>query len=196
MGECFLINGSGGSSKSDVQPVTLFEGHNNDYFLADGFTGFSEYHTDTPTPTECLISKWQNTSDESQYGYRIGKPYSSQASESNYMDSAVIVSNEPIDLTNYNAICIYFYGTCDYNSSSDKMGAYFRIDTPDILPQSNVSYDWSPWDNMFMYYRKYGRYYYDVSQVTGEHHLCFGIYHGTYHIGYTNGIKIYKMMLM
>ena len=115
-------------------------------------------------------------------------------------DSIIIISNELIDLTNYNTVCIEFYGHCDCNNLStsyrDLMGAYFRIDKPDDLPQSNIAYDWTGWDDMFMNYQKYGRYYFDISQLTGEHDLCFGIYHGEYDIGYTNGIKIYKMMLM
>lgn len=189
-----------GNIQSGASVLILFEGTDEGYTLADGFTGFSEYYIDTQTRAESGIGKLKDTSNESQYGYRIGKSYSSQASEANYTDSAVIVSNELIDLTNYNAVCIDFYGTCDYNglstSDSKKMGAYFRIDKPVNLPQSKKSYDWSDWDNMLMYYQKYGRYYFDISQLTGKHHLCFGIYHGTYSSGYTNGIKIYKMMLM
>ena len=186
--------------ENNVQPIVLFEGTDDGYTLADGFTGFSEYYTDTPTTTESVISKWQNAGNESQYGYRLCKDNSINNSAVNNIDSAIYLSNEQLDLTNYNTICIDFYGTCDYNglstSDSKKMGAYFRIDKPVNLPQSKKSYDWSDWNNMLMYYQKYGKYYFDISQLTGKHHLCFGIYHGTYYSGYTNGIKIYKMMLM
>lgn len=193
--ECpFKIKAKGGDK--NVQPLILFRGTDDGYTLADGFTGFSPYYTDTETATATVISKYKNTSDESRYGYRLEKGCSINNAEGNYTDSGIITSNEPIDLTNYNTICIDFYGKCDYGSSFESMGAYFKIDKPDNLPQSHSAYDWTGWDNMRMYYRKYGRYYFDVSQLTGKHYLCFGIYHGTYQTGYTNGIKIYEMALM
>ena len=40
------------------------------------------------------------------------------------------------------------------------------------------------------------KYYFDVSQISGKHYLNFGIYHGNYNNGKTNGIKIYKMTLI
>ena len=45
MADCFLTR-QGGDGKS--QPLVLFEGTDKGYSLADGFTGFSEYYTDTP----------------------------------------------------------------------------------------------------------------------------------------------------
>lgn len=189
-----------GNIQSGASVLILFEGTDLDYTLADGFTGFSPYYTDTPTTTESVISKWQNAGDESQYGYRLCKANSINNSTGNNIDAAIYLSNESIDLTNYNAICVDFYGTCDYNNLStsyrDLMGAYFRIDKPVDLPQSKIAYDWTGWDNMYMNYQRYGKYYFDISQLSGKHNLCFGIYHGAYDSGYTNGIKIYKMMLM
>ena len=146
------------------------------------------------------INKTIDTTTESQYGYRIGKPWSINGAEGNYTDSIIFSSNEPIDLTNHNTVCIDFYGHCDYKTSdmsrANDMAAYFRVDLPKTLPQSKVAYDWTGWDNMGMNYHKRGKYYFDVSHLTGKHDLCFGIFHGTYDIGYTNGIKIYKMTLM
>ena len=190
MADCF-INRQGGNGKS--QPLVLFEGTDEGYSLADGFTGFSKYSQGV---ADINIDKTVDTTTESQYGYRIAKPWSIDGAEANYTDSVVVSSNEPIDLTNHNTVCIDFYGYCDYGSTSNLMGAYFKIDKPDILPQSKVAYDWTGWDDMCMYYRKYGKYYFDVSQLTGKHDLCFGIFHGTYQTGYTNGIKIYKMTLI
>ena len=192
MADCFIVR-CGGKPDKFVQPVTLFEGTDDSYTLADGFTGFSLYSQGV---ADISINKTVDTTTESQYGYRIAKPWSIDGSEANYTDSVVVSSNEPIDLTNHNTVCIDFYGHCDYGNTSNLMGAYFKIDKPDSLPQSKVAYDWTGWDNMCMYYRKYGKYYFDVSQLTGKHDLCFGIFHGTYQTGYTNGIKIYKMTLI
>ena len=179
---------------ADVQPLVLFEGTDEGYTLADGFTGFSQY---SQGGADIAITKRIDTTTESQYGYRIAKSWSIDGENANYTDSVIISSNELVDLTNHNTICIDFYGYCDYDkTSSDLMGAYFKIDKPDTLPQSKVSYDWTGWDNMCMYYRKYGKYYFDVSHLTGKHYLYFGIFHGTYDIGFTNGIKIYKMTLI
>ena len=180
-----------------VDQLILFEGTDDGYTLADGFTGFSQY---SQGGADIAITQYIDTMNESQYGYRIAKAWSIDGKNANYTDSVIISSNELVDLTNYNTVCIDFHGHCDYSTSNmskaNNMAAYFRIDRPDILPQSKVAYDWSGWDNMGMNYRKRGKYYFDVSHLTGKHYLCFGIFHGTYDIGYTNGIKIYKMTLM
>ena len=182
---------------ADVQPLVLFQGTDEGYSLADGFTGFSEY---SQGGADIAINKHIDTTNESQYGYRITKSWSIDDKNANYTDSVIISSNEPIDLTNYNTVCIDFYGYCDYITSymsdANDMAAYFRVDLPKTLPQSKVAYDWSGWDNMGMNYHKRGKYYFDVSHLTGKHDLCFGIFHGTYDMGYTNGIKIYKMTLI
>ena len=196
MADCFIVR-RGGKPDKFVQPLVLFEGTDDSYTLADGFTGFSLYSQGV---TDININKTVDATTESQYGYRIAKPWSINGAEANYTDSIVVSSNELIDLTNYNTICIDFYGHCDYSTSdmsyANDMAAYFKIDRPDILPQSKVAYDWSGWDNMGMNYHKRSKYYFDVSQLTGKHDLCFGIFHGTYQTGYTNGIKIYKMTLV
>lgn len=180
-----------------VNQLILFEGTDEGYSLADGFTGFSQYSQGL---SDIQIKNIIDATTESRYGYRIAKPWSIDGEKANYTDSVVTSSNELIDLTNYNTICIDFYGYCDYSTSNmskaNDMAAYFKIDKPDNLPQSKVAYDWTGWDNMCMHYRKYGKYYFDVSHLTGKHNLCFGIFHGTYDIGYTNGIQIYKMTLM
>ncbi len=180
-----------------LQPLVLFQGTDEGYSLADGFTGFSQYSQGV---ADININKTVDATTESQYGYRIAKPWSINGAEANYTDSVIVSSNELVDLTNYNTICIDFYGHCDCNistmSNANDMAAYFRVDLPKTLPQSKVAYDWTGWDNMCMHYRKYGKYYFDVSHLTGKHDLCFGIFHGTYDIGYTNGIKIYKMALI
>ena len=182
---------------ADVQPLVLFQGTDEGYSLADGFTGFSQY---SQGGADIAITKRIDTMTESQYGYRIAKSWSIDGENANYTDSVIISSNELVDLTNYNTICIDFYGYCDYSTSdmsdANDMAAYFRVDLPKTLPQSKVAYDWSGWDNMGMNYHKRGKYYFDVSQMTGKHDLCFGIFHGTYQTGYTNGIKIYKMTLI
>ena len=180
-----------------VNQLILFEGTDEGYSLADGFTGFSQY---SQAGADIAITKRIDTTDESQYGYRIAKSWSIDGEKANYTDSVIISSNELVDLTNYNTVCIDFYGYCDYRTSNmsdaNDMAAYFRVDLPKTLPQSKVAYDWTEWDNMGMNYHKRGKYYFDVSHLTGKHDLCFGIFHGTYDIGYTNGIKIYKMTLM
>ena len=185
---------------ADVQPLVLFEGTDEGYTLADGFTGFSAYYTDTPAWANIEITQLINSSTESQYGYKIAKSFSADSATGNYTDSAVISSNEEIDLTPYSMLLIDFYGFCNYDittvSSAEKMAAYFRVDRPDILPQSKIAYDWTGWDNIGMSYHRNGKYYFDVSQISGKHYLSFGIYHGDYNEGKTNGIKIYKMTLI
>lgn len=182
------------------QPLVLFEGSDAGYTLAVGFTGFSAYYTDTPAGADLAINQTIDKSKESKYGYRLAKAYSISGGDANYTDSAVISSNEEIDLTNYSKLYIDFYGHSDldttYIPDGKKMAAYFRIGRPDTLPQSDTAYDWTGWDNMFMNYRSYGRYYFDISELIGAHYLCFGIFHGNYDVGYTNGIKIYKITLM
>lgn len=188
------------------QPLVLFQGTDEGYSLADGFTGFSVYYTDTLPTEEERITISQICADdsttESRYGYLISKIKSIDNSDYNYTDSAVISSNEMVDLTNYKTLCIDFYGLASYNTitgtEKDNISnsAYFRIDRPDTLPQSHISYDWTGWDNMGMYYRNHNKYYFDVSQISGAHYLCFGIFHGNYSKYYLNGIKIYKITLM
>ena len=195
MGKYVVKSGGGGGYKK-IPPLVLFEGTEDGYTLADGFTGFSLYYTDINPIMNVFASTRKDSGSEAKYGYVLEKSYGISHSNGNYTDSGIIASKEPIDLTNYNSICIDFYGTCDYYSSSELMSAYFKIDKPDILPQSKVTYDWTGWDDIYMYYRKYGKYYFDISQLTGKHDLCFGIYHGNYSGGYSNGIKIYKIMLM
>lgn len=194
MADCFITR-RGGDGKS--QPLVLFEGTDEGYSLADGFTGFSQY---SQGGADIAITKRIDTTNESQYGYRIAKSWSIDGEKANYTDSVIISSNELVDLTNYNTVCVDFYGYCDYSTSNmsdaNDMAAYFRVDLPKTLPQSNKAYDWSGWDNMRMNYRKRGKYYFDVSHLTGKHHLYFGIFHGKYDVGYTNGIKIYKMTLV
>lgn len=185
---------------ADVQPLVLFQGTDKGYSLADGFTGFSAYYTDTPAWANIEITQLIDSSTESQYGYKIAKSFSANSATGNYTDSAVISSNEEIDLTPYSMLLIDFYGFCNYDTSyvsdAEKMAAYFKIDRPDILPQSKIAYDWTGWDNMGMSYHRNGKYYFDVSQISGKHYLSFGIYHGDYNEGKTNGIKIYKMTLI
>lgn len=185
---------------ADVQPLVLFQGTDEGYSLADGFTGFSAYYTDTYAGAVANISQNIDSTTESQYGCLIGKSWGISISNANYTDSAVISSNKKIDLTKYNSLCIDFYGYCDYNitdmNTANKMSAYFKIDRPETLPQSKNAYDWTDWDDMCMNYKKHGKYYFDISQITGEHYLCFGIFHGDYAINNTNGIKIYKMTLI
>ena len=191
---------------ADVQPLVLFQGTDEGYSLADGFTGFSVYYTDTLPTEEERITISQICADdsttESRYGYLISKIKSINNSDYNYTDSAVISSNEMVDLTNYKTLCIDFYGLASYNTiagdEKDNISnsAYFRIDRPDTLPQSHISYDWTGWDNMGMYYRNHNKYYFDVSQISGAHYLCFGIFHGNYSEHYLNGIKIYKITLL
>ena len=185
---------------ADVQPLVLFQGTDEGYSLADGFTGFSGYYTDTPAWANIEITQLIDSSTESQYGYKIAKSFSANSATGNYTDSAVISSNEEIDLTPYNMLLIDFYGFCNYDistvSSAEEMAAYFKIDRPDILPQSKIAYDWTGWDNVGMSYHRSGKYYFDVSQISGKHYLSFSIYHGDYNEGKTNGIKIYKMTLV
>lgn len=199
MAEAFMMKNIG---ENIVNQLILFEGTDEGYSYADGFTGFVAYYTDTPAGV-FAIGHTKGYDEETRFGYILSKAYGISGYEegrANYTDSAVISSKEKIDLTKYNILCIDFYGYCDYNITStttaNKMSAYFKIDRPDELPQSKIEYDWTGWDNMYMNYKKYGKYYFDISQITGEHYLCFGIYHGDYHPGYTNGIKIYKMILM
>ena len=189
-----------------LQPLVLFQGTDEGYSLADGFTGFSVYYTDTLPTEEERITISQICADdsttESRYGYLISKIKSIDNYDYNYTDSAVISSNEMVDLTNYKTLCIDFYGLASYNTTAGdekdniSNSAYFRIDRPDTLPQSHISYDWTGWDNMGMYYRNHNKYYFDVSQISGAHYLCFGIFHGNYSKYYLNGIKIYKITLM
>lgn len=194
MADCFIIKRNSGDTKK--QPLVLFESNEDGCTLADGFTGFFLYYTDINPIMNVFMSTRKDSASEAKYGYVLEKSYGISHPNGNYTDSGIIASKEPIDLTNYNSICIDFYGTCDYDSTSKLMGAYFKIGKPDVLPQSKVAYDWTGWDDMYMNYRKYGKYYFDVSQLTGKHDLCFGIYHGNYSGGYSNGIKIYKMTLM
>ena len=200
MADCFIMKHNRVGGDGNVQPLVLFEGSDAGYTLAGGFTGFSEYYTDTPAWANIEITQLIDSSTESQYGYKIAKSFSADSATGNYTDSAVISSNEEIDLTPYSMLLIDFYGFCNYDisyvSDAEKMAAYFKIDRPDILPQSKIAYDWTGWDNIGMSYHRNGKYYFDISQISGKHYLSFGIYHGNYNVGKTNGIKIYKMTLI
>lgn len=203
MAECFIYGQSdGGSSESSGEPLILFEGREDGYSFADGLTGFKEYYPDDKTAVGGVrldnIVNAQQTDE--LYGLRIEKSYSGGSGESNYKDSAVFLSNEKIDLSAYKFICFEFYGHCDYSTTADNIenyiGAYFMINAPENMPQSNVVYDWDGWNKIPYVYHRKGMYYFDISQIDGEHFITFGIYHGNYSIGYTNGIKIYKMFLI
>ena len=199
MADCFIVRCSGSPAKV-VPPLVLFEGTDKGYSLADGFTGFSAYYTDTSAGGIAYVTQNVDATTESKYGYLITKAWSINGSDANYTDSAVISSNEAIDLTDFNTICVDFYGYSDYSTTSmsaaNDMATYFRIDHPETLPQSKIAYDWMGWDNMFMNYKKYGKYYFDISKISGKHYLSFGVFHGSYQVGFTNGIKIYKITLV
>lgn len=115
---------------------------------------------------------------------------------SNYIDSALFSSNEEVDLTNYNYILIDFLSTSNWSDSTfDNFGgAYFRIDEPENLPQSEIAYDWSDWD-MLADNRLQGLFCKDISIISGKHKLCFGVCHGTYTGGYSNALGILNIIL-
>lgn len=201
MAECFIYGQSGGNSTNNT--LILFEGKEDDYILADSFTGFSPLYSDGVTiGGDTGIIQFNGQGSYEKYGQQIAKAYSIYAEEAQYTDSVVICSNEEIDLTDYHMICCEFYGYCDYPSSSmtlkqrELTGAYFKIDQPATLPESKKAYDWSDWDNVNANCFKNGKYYYNISNITGKHYICFGIWHGNYADGYTNGIKIYKLFLI
>lgn len=181
----------------------LFEGFEDTYTLLDGFTGFSPLYSDGVVAggdTDIVQSNGLGVTEK--YGQKLAKAWSISGAEAQYTDSAVLCSNEEIDLTNYNMICCEFYGYCDqsknYITLQDRelMASYFKIDKPTSLPQSNIQYDWSEWDNVNMTCYQNGKYYFDISNITGSHFICFGAWHGAYEVGYSNGIKIYKLFLI
>ena len=72
MADCFIVR-RGGKPDKFVQPLVLFEGTDDSYTLADGFTGFSLYSQGV---ADININKTVDATTESQYGYRIAKPWS------------------------------------------------------------------------------------------------------------------------
>ena len=195
MAECYITR-RGVVDSHKEQPKVLFEGFADNYVFADCLTGLSSCCA--PISSTINLNKVIDATTDDIYGMNLLKSWSIDENTelSPRIDSMIYSTNETIDLTGYNAICIDLYGFCDYESSTNRLGAYFRIDRPETSIESGVPYDWTGWDNMYIYYRQRGRYFYDISQITGNHYLCFGIYHGTYSTGYTNGIRVYKITLM
>ena len=186
----------GGGENGKSEKLILFSGTEDSCSFSNGLTGFEKIGN---TDTSLFYGAGQsaifglNLSSQSYVIEKVGGMHWS----GEYLDSGLVRSLEKIDLTNYNTILADFAYATNYDSGmiENLGGAYFKIDEPKTYPQQNAAYDWSEWDNMLAYNYSFGRYYMDISEITGEHYLCFGVHHGTYFVANNNALAIQKIML-
>lgn len=162
----------------------------------NGLTGFDYLNN----PNGCGISKKLGTDVGN---IKVNEPfycmmYKAYSYNSNNPDSFIISTNEKIDLTNYNYIMFNFLSTTDYGVSdyNNFGGGYFCIDRPENLPVNNVPYNWDGWDAVFTRNQVIDLFIKDISNIKGQHYLCFGLCHGNYNSGYTSYFSFNNLLLI
>lgn len=185
----------GGGGNVKAEPLVLLKATETDCILSGGLTGFT------------VLNEQDNSSkayfSDNHFGVDFGvkslilEKIGRFIDDGNYFDSGIFSTAEKIDLTNYNTVTVDFYYLTNYSSSyvSSLGNPFFKLDLPEDIPQKNIVYDWSGWEDMHGYNRQYGRYYMDISKISGKHELCFGVQHGSYSNGYNNLLVISKITL-
>lgn len=198
MSDCFITRRGFNKTKSNGNILTLFK----DGETKGGLTGFKYLNT----PYDCGLTIYSTGDSNILIGLKINATgckilYKSYSLASDKPDSFIISTNEKIDLTNYNYIMFNFLSGTNFSSSfnlNNYGGGYFRVDEPEILPVNNTAYDWDGqgWDTVFTQNLVTNIFTKDISNIKGQHHLCFGLCHGQYNGGYTSYFAFNNLLLI
>lgn len=198
MSDCFITRRGFNKTKSNGNILTLFK----DGEMINGLSSFKYLNT----PTDSGIIKYHVGDSHMVNGLKVNLTgsmaiYKSNPYNSYNPDSIIISTNEKIDLTNYNYIMFSFLSGNNYSSSfnlNNYGGGYFRIDEPENLPVNNTAYDWDSqgWDTVFTQNLVTNVFVKDISNVKGQHYLCFGLCHGQYTGGYTSYFAFNNLFLI
>ena len=174
----------------------LFTGLSGQWQFGGGLTGFAKRGPESQTYSGLGKSNYSSGIAVAQ----LSKSYGSSNSLDGRTDAVVVQSNEKIDLTKYNKLRVQ--AVLYRNTSSLTGAAYFCTGTPPMV-QSGVTYDFSSWNKLGdcdIVTQNYGApgtpvwYEVDISQLSGEHYLNFGVSHGG-NLIYTAYMDIHQIVL-
>ncbi len=177
--------------------LVLFTGLNGQWQFGGGLTGFTKRGPESQDHSG--LDKINCTSGAA--AAQLSKSYGPSNSIDGRTNAVVIQSNEKIDLTKYNKLRVQAVLFRNYSSLTG--AAYFRTGAPAAV-QSGTAYDFSGWvklgdcDIVSQNYAAPGTpvwYEVDISQLSGEHYLSFGVSHGTESLIYTTYMDIHQIVL-
>lgn len=191
MSDCFITRRGFNKTKSNGNILTLLK----DGETKGGLTSFKHLNTPQASGGHMALCGDMGVAINAPYYYMMYKAYSY---DSNNPDSFIISTKEKIDLTNYNYIMFNFLSSTNLgnNDYSNFGGGYFRIDEPENLPINNTAYNWGDWDVVFTRNKIIDLFIKDISNIKGQHNLCFGLCHGTYTNAYTNYFAFNNLLLI
>ena len=181
---------------SVVADSVLFTGQSGQWQFGGGLTGFTKRGPESQTYSGLDKSNYSS----GIVAARLSKSYGSSNSLDGRTDAVVIQSNEKIDLTRFNKLRIR--AVLFRNTSALTGAAYFCAGNPAAV-QSGPAYDFSGWnklggcDIVSQNYSAPGTptwYEVDVSRLSGEHYLNFGVSHGG-NLVYTTYMDIHQIVL-
>ena len=181
---------------SVVADSVLFTGQSGQWQFGGGLTGFTKRGPESQTYSGLDKSNYSS----GIVAARLSKSYGSSNSLDGRTDAVVIQSNEKIDLTRFNKLRIR--AVLFRNTSALTGAAYFCAGNPAAV-QSGTAYDFSGWnklggcDIVSQNYSAPGTptwYEVDVSRLSGEHYLNFGVSHGG-NLVYTTYMDIHQIVL-
>ena len=181
---------------SVVADSVLFTGQSGQWQFGGGLTGFTKRGPESQTYSGLDKSNYSSGIVAAQ----LSKSYGSSNSLDGRTDAVVIQSNEKIDLTRFNKLRIR--AVLFRNTSALTGAAYFCAGNPAAV-QSGTAYDFSGWnklggcDIVSQNYSAPGTptwYEVDVSRLSGEHYLNFGVSHGG-NLVYTTYMDIHQIVL-
>ena len=179
-----------------VADLLLFSGQNGQWQFGGGLTGFTKRGPESQTHSG--VDKGNYSSGIAVL--RLSKSYGPTNSLDGRTSAVIAQSNEKIDLTKYNKLRVQ--AVLYRNTSSLTGAAYFCTGTPSMV-QSGVTYDFSSWNKLGdcdIVTQNYGApgtpvwYEVDISQLSGEQYLNFGVSHGG-NIVYTTYLDINQIVL-
>ena len=181
---------------SVVADSVLFTGQSGQWQFGGGLTGFTKRGPESQTYSGLDKSNYSS----GIVAARLSKSYGSSNSLDGRTDAVVLQSNEKIDLTRFNKLRIR--AVLFRNTSALTGAAYFCAGNPAAV-QSGTAYDFSGWnklggcDIVSQNYSAPGTptwYEVDVSRLSGEHYLNFGVSHGG-NLVYTTYMDIHQIVL-
>lgn len=181
----------------EIPQKTLFDGTGGAWSYSGGLTGFQKVAGNQPYSG---IDSVAYTSGAKVL--RLSKSYRLEDSEDNYTDAIIIRSNEQINLSGYSKLRILALALTNYAGLDGKV--YFESGEPGAAVPGKA-YDFSAWklvgscDGFSTNYSDPGTpkwYEVDVSALSGNQYLNFGVYHGSQVYAYTSYFDIHKIILI
>lgn len=181
----------------EIPQKTLFDGSGGAWSYLGGLTGFRRIAGNQPYSG---IGSEAYTSGAKVL--RLSKAYRLEDSEDNYTDAIIIRSNEQINLSGYSKLRILAFAFTNYVGLDGKV--YFEVGEPGAAVPGKA-YDFSAWklvgscDGFSTNYSEPGVpkwYEVDVSALSGNQYLNFGVYHGSQVYAYTSYFDIHKIILI